>query len=202
MIINDRASVVFKEKVSDIGEEVFLEFERMMMLYTIDNLWKDHLLSMDHLKSGIGLRGYGQKNPLNEYKQEGFDLFSDMIFRFKSEVVERLFRVQIEQQELEPVAPSGASGEESSAADASTSGGGVKDAPHRHAAHPPEEAPKAVAAPLMPKPVEQKTSLNRGDDAESGEEKKKPLVNAVKKVGRNDPCPCGSGKKYKKCCGK
>ena len=186
-IINDRASVVFKEKIVTIGEEVFLEFERMMMLHTIDNLWKDHLLSMDHLKSGIGLRGYGQKNPLNEYKQEGFDLFSDMIFRFKSEVVERLFRVQIEQRDIEE-ASSEATDEGSDAVPA-TGESGVKEV-------------SSAAAPFMPKPTEQKMSLNRGEDAPSGEEKSKPIVNAAKKVGRNDPCPCGSGKKYKKCCGK
>lgn len=199
-IINDRASVVFKEKVATIGEEVFMEFERMMMLHTIDNLWKDHLLSMDQLKSGIGLRGYGQKNPLNEYKQEGFDLFSDMIFRFKSEVVERLFRVQIEQRELEPVAetaPPEALAVEGRASASAADEEGVKEAPEPA----PAKAPMAAAPPLMPKPAEQKMSLNRGDGAESGEEKHKPLVNAAKKVGRNDPCPCGSGKKYKKCCG-
>ena len=86
----------YKAKLDLVGEEMFLQFEKIMMLTTLDNLWKDHLLSMDHLKSGIGLRGYGQKDPLNEYKKEGYDLFADMIVTLKSEVIERIYKVQIQ----------------------------------------------------------------------------------------------------------
>ncbi|MBI5599540.1 MAG: SEC-C domain-containing protein, partial [Deltaproteobacteria bacterium] len=108
---------------------------------------------------GIGLRGYGQKDPLNEYKKEGFDLFSDMIFRLKSEVTERLFRVEVE-------------GEQS-----------VKE--------------------LDERPRPRKVVLSRSELAPAAEETRQaPVTRGADKVGRNDPCPCGSGKKYKKCCGK
>jgi preprotein translocase subunit SecA len=113
---------------------------------------KDHLLNMDHLKEGIGLRGYGQKDPLREYQREGFDMFADMVERVKAETVSSLLRLQIQREaDVEAFAP-----EEDPAI--SYSGG--------------EEA--------APQPVQRKGG----------------------KVGRNDPCPCGSGKKYKKCCGR
>ncbi len=88
----------YEQKAMDVGDEPMSHIEKIMMLQTIDNLWKDHLLSMDHLKSGIGLRGYGQKNPLHEYKREGYGLFEEMIHRMKSEVVERLTNVRIEKE--------------------------------------------------------------------------------------------------------
>ncbi len=159
-IVVDRAWKAYTEKIELVGEESFSEFEKVIMLHTIDNLWKDHLLSMDYLKGGIGLRGYGQKNPLQEYKKEGYELFVEMIYRLKSEVVERLFRVQIkaeeEEEEVEEIAP--------------------------------------------PAPSAQKVVLSRGEEA--GEpQKERPVTRQGDKVGRNDPCPCGSGKKYKKCCG-
>ena len=154
--IVEKAWQYYEEKVNRVGGEVFSQLEKIMMLHTLDNLWKDHLLSMDHLKSGIGLRGYGQKNPLHEYKKEGFALFADMVFRMKSEVVERLFRVRIE-------------GEEE-----------VRE--------------------LEPVRREQKMVLSRGE--EGTKERPTTVRRATKKVGRNEPCPCGSGKKYKKCCGR
>src|SRR3972149_6020932 len=105
--IADDAKKTYQEKIGSIGEESFGHLEKIVMLHTLDTLWKDHLLAMDHLKEGIGLRGYGQRNPLQEYKKEGFDLFTDMLFRFKQEVCERLFKVQIAREEevasLEPV---------------------------------------------------------------------------------------------------
>ncbi|MFQ5735886.1 MAG: preprotein translocase subunit SecA, partial [Thermodesulfobacteriota bacterium] len=94
-LIGETAWKAYEEKIADLGEP-FAEFEKLILLHTLDTMWKDHLLSMDHLKGGIGLRGYGQKDPLQEYKKEGFELFVDMIFRLKSEVVERLFKVQIQ----------------------------------------------------------------------------------------------------------
>ena len=167
----------FKDKVEVVGEEMFLQFEKFMMLTTIDNLWKDHLLSMDHLKSGIGLRGYGQKDPLNEYKKEGYDLFADMIFTLKSEVIERIYKVQIQAVDEEDAAGG--------------DGGG--------------DALSAPPGPVIPQlPVDQEMTLNRGASGAqnpAGTEKKKPQKRTSVKVGRNDPCPCGSGKKYKKCCG-
>jgi preprotein translocase subunit SecA len=150
----------YVEKVGFVGDESFSQFEKIIMLHTLDTLWKDHLLSMDHLKGGIGLRGYGQKNPLHEYKKEGFDLFTDMIFRLKSEVIERLFKVQIKVE---------------------------------------EEARPIVPAPQPANPA--KVRLSRGEEpADNAPQKPEPARHADK-VGRNDPCPCGSGKKYKKCCG-
>ncbi len=166
----------YKSKLDLVGEELFLQFEKIMMLTTLDNLWKDHLLSMDHLKSGIGLRGYGQKDPLNEYKKEGYDLFADMIFTLKSEVVERIYKVQIQ------AADEGDMEMESSAE---------------------RLAPSVLPEPpRSPKPNEQKMTLNRGEGGQGEvKEKQKPQTRTSAKVGRNDPCPCGSGKKYKKCCG-
>ncbi|MEE8574127.1 MAG: preprotein translocase subunit SecA [Thermodesulfobacteriota bacterium] len=166
-LIAGKAKEVYSEKVESAGRESFEQFERYMMLSTLDNLWKDHLLSMDHLKSGIGLRGYGQKDPLNEYKKEGFDLFAAMIFTMKCEVVERIQRVQIQMNEEG------------------------------------EEASEPPVMPEMPKPREQKVTLSRGEEQSGGEpEKQKPETRAAEKIGRNAPCPCGSNKKYKKCCGK
>ncbi|HHL40822.1 MAG TPA: preprotein translocase subunit SecA [Deltaproteobacteria bacterium] len=156
--IRERATKFYEEKTSIIGRELAAHIEKIIMLNTLDNLWKDHLLSMDHLKSGIGLRGYGQKNPLNEYKREGFELFSDMIFRLKSDVVERLFKVQVRSEaaadELEPVQRS---------------------------------------RPMV---------FGRGENAAGESEKPRTVRRSGEKVGRNEPCPCGSGKKYKKCCGR
>jgi preprotein translocase subunit SecA len=156
-IIADRSWKAYNEKIEFVGEETFSDFEKVIMLHTIDNLWKDHLLSMDHLKGGIGLRGYGQKDPLQEYKKEGYELFVEMIYRLKSEVVERLFKVQIKaEEEVEEIA--------------------------------------------LPQPSTQKVALSRGEDADQPD-KERPVTRQGAKVGRNDPCPCGSGKKYKKCCG-
>jgi preprotein translocase subunit SecA len=124
------------------------------MLQTVDNLWKDHLLSMDHLKEGIGLRGYAQQNPLIVYKKEGFDLFQDLIERIKEETLAILFRIQLaEPQSLQE----------------------------------------------MKKSQDQELIYSGGEGAPV---KKQPKRREEKKIGRNDPCPCGSGKKYKKCCGR
>jgi preprotein translocase subunit SecA len=122
------------------------------MLQTVDGMWKDHLLSMDHLKEGIGLRGYAQQNPLIVYKKEGFELFQEMISRIKDEIVSILFRIQISEPEK------------------------IED---------------------LKKPKEQKLIFSGGEEPVS----KKPVKREDGKIGRNDPCPCGSGKKYKKCCG-
>ena len=172
--LSGKVSEGYKDKIAIVGEEMFLQFEKFMMLSTLDNLWKDHLLSMDHLKSGIGLRGYGQKDPLNEYKKEGYDLFADMIYTLKSEVVERVYKVQIQAVDEEEMV---------------------------HA----EEGASTAPRPKIPqRPKEQVMTLSRGESkAESSEknEKQKPQKRMSAKIGRNDPCPCGSGKKYKKCCG-
>lgn len=152
-IIYDETMAVYNQKETLIGDENFRHLERMVMLQTVDSMWKDHLLSMDYLKEGVGLRGYAQQNPLIVYKKEGFELFQDMISRVKDEVISILFRIQISEPEK------------------------IDD---------------------INKPREQKLIFSGGDDTVL----KKPVKREDKKVGRNDPCPCGSGKKHKKCCWK
>lgn len=145
------ADETYSKKEAEFGKEVLGQIERMVMLRVIDSNWKDHLLSMDYLKEGIGLRGYGQKDPLIEYKREGFELFSDMIDRIKSDVVINLFRIQM-----------------------------VKE-PH-------------IQTSIQGR--DKRWQMNRGDTPVQ-----KTVQREGKKIGRNDPCLCGSGKKYKRCCG-
>ncbi|MDH4204844.1 MAG: preprotein translocase subunit SecA [Desulfobacteraceae bacterium] len=151
-LIADSSLTVYNEKEASVGSEEFRHLERIVMLQTVDNLWKDHLLSMDHLKEGIGLRGYAQQNPLIVYKKEGFELFQEMISRIKEETLGILYRIQISE-------------------------------------------PQNIAE--LQRPKEQKLVFSSGDEPA----KKNPVKRTQKKVGRNAPCPCGSGKKYKKCCG-
>jgi len=140
------------------GEEQMRQLERIVLLQMVDTHWKEHLLNMDHLKEGIGLRGYGQKNPLNEYKKEGFDLFMNMIETVKEQTVGTLLRVKVVQSD--------------------------------EVARMEEEQ----------KRQEQEMRLNKGADGAQPENK--PVKRTEEKIGRNAPCPCGSGKKYKKCCGR
>jgi preprotein translocase subunit SecA len=145
----------YKMKEAELGEPLMRQLEKMVMLRVIDTQWKDHLLAMDYLKEGIGLRGYGQKDPLVEYKREGFGMFAAMMERIKNDAVEHLFKIQV-----------------------------VKDQP--------APAPRPAAAPPPAR-----LQFSRGDAAAQP----KTVHRDVQKVGRNDPCPCGSGKKYKKCHG-
>ena len=152
----------YGERERELGSDLLRALERHEMLIVIDQQWKDHLLSIDHLKEGIGLRGYGQRDPLTEYKREAFELFQDMAIRMKGAVVERLFKVQI-----------------------------VRDTPM--------EMPTMTA---WANTQESRGALP-GDTARSGPPappRPVPRTASGEKVGRNDPCPCGSGKKYKKCC--
>ncbi len=142
----------YHEKEEYIGADTARSLERMIMLQTVDSAWKDHLLAMDHLKEGIGLRGYGQRDPLLEYKQEGFMMFQTMVERIKEATVSTLFRIQVVR---------------------------------------PEEIDS------MRKPKEQSMTFSHGEPSA-----RQPVKREGKKVGRNAPCPCGSGKKYKKCCGR
>jgi len=142
------------------GQEAQRHLERVILLQMVDTHWKDHLLSMDHLKEGIGLRGYGQKNPLNEYKKEGFQLFANMIETVKAQTIGTLMRVEVV---------------------------------HEDDVDRLEEERK--------KRHEQEMQLSK-DVAGDEDDAPKTIRREGKKVGRNAPCPCGSGKKYKKCCGK
>jgi preprotein translocase subunit SecA len=150
--IHTKVREAYERKEQELGSELMRYLEKMLLLQVIDHHWKDHLLGMDHLRDGIGLRGYGQKDPLIEYKREGFDMFSSMMDRIKSDVLERLFRVQAVRGEQPPPVPE------------------------------PTPPPRMV--------------LNRSDEPAT-----QSVQRPTDKVGRNDPCPCGSGKKYKKCHG-
>ena len=143
-----RVKDFYENKEKKFGDDEMRSIERFLVLNTLDTFWKEHLLSLDHLKEGIGLRGYAQKDPLREYQRESFDLFLDMLERVKYDTIQKLFAVQPAKEEIE-----------------------------------------------YKEPV---VSYNLGGDgSQSGQQQKKD-----KKIGRNDPCPCGSGKKYKKCCGR
>jgi preprotein translocase subunit SecA len=143
-----RVRAFYENKEKKFGEDEIRSIERFLVLNSLDTFWKEHLLALDHLKEGIGLRGYAQKDPLREYQRESFDLFLDMLERVKYDTIQKIFAVQPAKEAIE------------------------------------------YKEPVM--------SFNLGGDGSlSGQQEKKD-----KKTGRNDPCPCGSGKKYKKCCGK
>ena len=186
-----------KEKL--IGSEAMRYHERMIMLSVIDAQWKDHLLSMDHLKEGIGLRGYGQHDPLVEYKRESFDMFEDMMRRFQEETVRYLYLMQILERPAEPnlLARSqpdpAAVGLESSAPAVITGGQGGNGRP-RHVTTSVDEIEEAFQR-------KKKRELEQARMAGAGDRQVQQVVRSGDKVGRNDPCPCGSGKKYKKCHG-
>ncbi|MGB0118985.1 MAG: preprotein translocase subunit SecA [Terriglobales bacterium] len=186
-----------KEKL--IGAEAMRYHERMIMLSVIDAQWKDHLLSMDHLKEGINLRGYGQHDPLVEYKRESYDMFEEMMQRFQEETVRYLYLMQIMERPAEPVARSqGVAGnlsEEQTGAPAVITGGrGGNGRPPRQVATSVDEIEEAFQR-------KKKKELEQARMAGAGDIQVQQVVRSGTKVGRNDPCPCGSGKKYKKCCG-
>jgi preprotein translocase subunit SecA len=139
-------------KENEFGKELMDYLIKAIMLQAIDTQWKEHLLAMDHLREGIGLRGYGQKDPVREYQREGYEMFMDMIFRIKMDVLEKLCLVKIQREEE------------------------VEEIRQKQ---------------------KQDYIMSRGEDLPE----KKTIKHEGDKIGRNDPCPCGSGKKYKKCCG-
>jgi len=153
--LREQAHAIFNGRVEEMGDELIDHLIKVMMLQAIDTHWKDHLLNIDHLKEGIGLRGYGQKDPKQEYKKEAYNLFMELMVRIREEVVERIYWVQInhEGEEIEEIE------EEMQSKKLVFNLGGGDDHPHEPA-------------------------------------------KSQKVAGRNDACPCGSGKKYKKCCGK
>jgi preprotein translocase subunit SecA len=150
----EKATRAYADKEKEWGPEVTRDLERMVTLQTVDHFWREHLLSMDQIKEGIGLRSYAQVDPLIEYKREGLSVFQEMIDQIKRETIRMLFRVQVARKEAEEL-----------------------------------EAAQE----------QQPMYLSHGDGTESA--KAQPAKRA-NKVGRNEPCPCGSGKKYKKCCGR
>jgi preprotein translocase subunit SecA len=156
-IVVEQVTQAYGDKEGRFGESLLRQLERFVMLQTIDNLWKDHLLNMDHLKEGVSLRGYGQKNPLQEYQREAFDTFEEMMQRIEEDCVQKLFTVELAEE------------------------------------RPPQE--------FEVQQHRQRMVLSHGQD-EAEQNRAAPVRRQASKVGRNDPCPCGSGKKYKRCCGK
>ncbi|MGH7962905.1 MAG: SEC-C metal-binding domain-containing protein, partial [Candidatus Binatia bacterium] len=154
-LVHDKALQAYEEREQAFTPPVLRYLEKVIMLQTMDALWKDHLLAMDHMKEGIGLRGYGQKNPLQEYQKEAFTLFEELSQRLQEDVVEKLFTVQIARQE---------------------------DVQRMEARRTP-----------------QRQVMSHGGVAQQVQPAQ--TKRDAPKVGRNDPCPCGSGKKYKKCHG-
>jgi preprotein translocase subunit SecA len=182
------------------GANVMRDTERIIMLNVIDNQWKDHLLSMDHLKEGIGLRGYGQKDPLVEYKKESFKLFQAMMDRIEDETIKFLFFMQpyeANRQALYPEFEEADSEEplELGYGDGASNGSNGSSAEHKAAQNAFEDFTRNIQ---RKKDKELAQLQFVGGDGTTGD--KQPVVKGPK-IGRNDPCSCGSGKKYKKCCG-
>ena len=194
--LNDQVISRYNEKEQMVGPETLREAERMIMLNVIDNQWKDHLLSMDHLKEGIGLRGYGQKDPLIEYKKESWIIFQDMMDRIEDETVRYLYFLTVEG--ARPVMPFS---EEEEWEAGSEDDAEAKAAAERDAQRQREDAQGVLndfTRNIQRKKDKELAELQfvGGDGAGT----KQPVI-ASKKPGRNDPCHCGSGKKYKKCHG-
>jgi preprotein translocase subunit SecA len=189
----------YEEKEKQFTADLMRWLERRIILDVVDSQWKDHLLSLDHLKEGIGLRGYGQKDPLVEFKKEAFVLFEDMMARIDNETIRYLFHIQMQQSEQPP--QEGARQPRPQQPPPSRSGGAraaVASAAARAEEPPPQRLP-AFAREMERKQERQQKELQyQAGPAQA--EAPKP-VRAGAKVGRNDPCPCGSGKKYKKCHG-
>ncbi|MBT7308116.1 MAG: preprotein translocase subunit SecA, partial [Gammaproteobacteria bacterium] len=166
----DAMAKVYAEKEELAGSETVRHFEKAVMLQIVDHQWKEHLQAMDHLRQGIHLRGYAQKNPKQEYKRESFEMFSAMLDRIKHDALGIMTRVQVKTEEdVEAV----------EAQRRQTSEMEFKHAPSG-----------TLNVGALPEPLPEE------------EEESKTFVREGRKVGRNEPCPCGSGKKYKQCCGK
>ena len=181
-----------KEKL--IGPDAMRHHERMIMLSVIDQQWKDHLLSMDHLKEGIGLRGYGQHDPLVEYKKESFEMFEAMMQRFQEDTVRYLYLMQILERPVAP--PTEAAPAEAGPAIPSLHGG---DGNGRRQPRMVSTSADELEEAFMRR---KRRELEQARMAGAGEmQQVQQVVRGQEKVGRNDPCPCGSGKKYKKCHG-
>jgi len=176
-LLKNSAFDAYDSRRSQIGHEDLSEIERSILLYVIDKHWRDHLYDLDGIKAGIGLRAYGQKDPLMEYKAEAFDLFIKMLDAIDEETVSLIFHGRFIRREAQPEIPISA----------------VK----------PEIALGPARAPGMDEPqaAREVTGRRMATARRRTGAKRRPIV-AGKKVGRNDPCPCGSGKKYKKCCGR
>jgi preprotein translocase subunit SecA len=207
-VIVERLAQKYQEKEDLVGPDTMRQTERIIMLQVIDDQWKDHLLSMDHLKEGIHLRGYGQKDPLVEYKKESFILFQDMMDRIEDETLRYLFFLQVSRGDDAGLGPGGA-GRPAPVLPFPTDEDGDEEGEEEeqpHAAVVAEQQKRAAQSAVQ----DMTRKMQRDKDKELAELQfvggdgsaaaKKQVINNDK-VGRNDPCPCGSGKKYKKCHG-
>jgi preprotein translocase subunit SecA len=196
--IYERLVQKYEAKEQEVGAENMRDLERMIMLHVIDQQWKDNLLSMDHLKEGIGLRGYGQKDPLVEYKKESYILFQDMMDRIEDETIRFLYFLQVTEGERPPL-PFPSEDDYAEAEPDEEEGQQVLAAAaqqqQRLAA---QSTVEDFTRNIQRKKEKEMAALQfAGGDSSSGS---KTVLRGAK-VGRNEPCPCGSGKKYKKCCG-
>jgi preprotein translocase subunit SecA len=189
------ADEAYEAKVTLVGREAFSAFERSIMLQTLDRFWREHLAALDHLRQGIHLRGYAQKNPKQEYKREAFELFEALLNIVKTEVTRIVMNVRIQSPEQL----------EEATEQYEEQGGHIENVEFRHAEFADEAATAtaaaAVAAPTAADATAQMVgeAMSHGAHAAAGAQ---PVAGSVPKVGRNDPCPCGSGKKYKQCHGR
>jgi preprotein translocase subunit SecA len=190
-----------KEKI--LGADTMRYHERMVMLSVIDGLWKDHLLSMDHLKEGIGLRGYAQQDPLVAYKKESFDMFEAIMLKFQEDTVRFLFRMQILGPDGQPVnaAPAPRRAVPAAPPVASAAHPVTLDAEPREILIPTRQPSTTIDALEKEFHRKKQRELEVATRAGAGESSQPTQRRTGEKVGRNDPCPCGSGKKYKKCHG-
>jgi preprotein translocase subunit SecA len=211
--IFDKLKQRYEAKEKLIGADQMRYHERMIMLSVLDQQWKDHLLNMDHLKEGIGLRGYGQHDPLVEYKRESFDMFEMMMARFEEETVRYLYLMQV----MEARAGGGGRvrpGDEEEGGPLAFAGGpppqlpgdgegsGVPVPRPGAGGRPPKRASTSVDDLEEAFLRKKRRELEQARMAGSGDyQPVQQRVRSGAKIGRNDPCPCGSGKKYKKCCG-
>ena len=153
--LKEKAHARYAEKEAEIGEAIFHDFERNILLRNVDINWMNHLDAMDQMRQGIGLRAYGQHKPIDEYRNESYDMFNEMTYNIQFDTIRMLFAVTIRRQE---------------------------------------------EVQQQEEKQEERTDILNARHGNEEPQKKKPVT--VQKVGRNDPCPCGSGKKYKHCCGK
>ncbi|MGH7662350.1 MAG: SEC-C metal-binding domain-containing protein, partial [Vulcanimicrobiaceae bacterium] len=190
---------LYEAKEAEVGPDIMRLVEsRYIMLPIIDRMWVDHLYVMDALKSGIGLRGYGQKDPRVEYEKEAYEIFEDLKNNIADEAIKMIFHVQIERQEAPPPespvqTPPGL---EAIPTGALLPQPAVALPPSGNGAAVPDSALENVLGPVPGRPSKQHLHTNREDESPA-----KPAARTQEKVGRNSLCPCGSGKKFKKCHG-
>ena len=187
--IKDKVMDLYHKREEELTEPVIRELERVVLLKQVDTKWMDHIDAMDELKKGIYLRSYGQKDPVVEYRMEGFDMFDEMVAGIREETVKILLLAPFRRVE-QPVVT-----KVTNPAQEAAQGEGQAEAPAQ------EEAPAQQPKTAFQMPKREQVAVPTGTSSD-GTLSPTTVKRQGKKVGRNDPCPCGSGKKYKKCCGK